>query len=56
MAIALLIMAILFGYIMIDSGKDMIKGIWFAPIGVLLYILGIAILVLSSLSLIRLIV
>lgn len=54
MAIALLIVAILIGLLMLLTGLDMIKGIWFAPIGILLFILGVAVMLLSAWNLIRL--
>lgn len=55
MNIVLLMIAILFGYIMSYSGMGMIKSIWFAIIGVFVFTLGIAIMLISSLSLICLI-
>ena len=55
MNIVLLIIAILFGYIMSYSGMGMIKSIWFATIGVIVFTLGIIIMLISSLSLICLI-
>lgn len=52
MNIALLIIAILFGYIMSYSGMEMTKSIWFAAVGVPLFIFGVVIISVSSLSLI----
>lgn len=52
MNITLLIIAILFGYIMTYSGIDMIKSIWFAAIGIFIFTFGVAIMLVSSLSLI----
>lgn len=52
MNITLLIIAILFGYIMAYFGMDMIKSIWFAAVGVPLFIFGVVIMLISSLSLI----
>lgn len=52
MNITLLIIAILFGYIMSYSGMEMTKSIWFAAVGVPLFIFGVVIMLISSLSLI----
>jgi hypothetical protein len=52
MNIVLLIIAILFGYIMSYSGMEMTKSIWFAVVGVPLFIFGVVIMSVSSLSLI----
>lgn len=55
MNIVLLIITTLFGYIMSYSGIEMTKNIWFAAVGVPLFIFGVVIMLISSLSLICLI-
>ena len=52
MNIVLLIITTLFGYIMSYSGIEMTKSIWFVAVGVPLFIFGLVIMSVSSLSLI----